>query len=103
MDTNSRKKKSMSGQAAEKVRQQRQITIMLIVVCITFIVLIMPNCIFYFYKNYWKVEPNTREEAQYRLVYQVGERGGLSDSWKYRTGRYLEKGRKLVKFTLQDS
>ena len=34
---------------------------------------------------------------------ELGERGGLSDSQKYRTGRYLEKGRNLVKFTLQDS
>ena len=39
-----------------------------------------------------------------KMMYMyIGERGGLSDSRKYRTGRYLEKVRKLVKFTLQDS
>ncbi|KAK7462074.1 hypothetical protein BaRGS_00038522, partial [Batillaria attramentaria] len=52
-DARSGSSKSLSNQAAEKVRQQRQITIMLLVVCVTFILLIMPNCVFFIYKGHW--------------------------------------------------
>ena len=61
----------MSGQAAEKVRQQRQITIMLAIVCVVFVCLMMPACIFFIYKPYWQYTPLTAEDADFKFTEQV--------------------------------
>ena len=56
---------------AEKFRQQRQITIMLVVVSVTFVILNLPNCIFFILKGYWKYEENTFGHAVYMLTNQI--------------------------------
>ena len=63
----------MSGQAAEKVRQQRQITIMLVIVCVVFVFLMMPVCIFFIYKPYWTYTPYTVEDANFKVTEQVSQ------------------------------
>nr|KAG5686846.1 hypothetical protein BaRGS_029891 [Batillaria attramentaria] len=70
-DARSGSSKSLSNQAAEKVRQQRQITIMLLVVCVTFILLIMPNCVFFIYKGHWDHDDSVEERARYMFTNQL--------------------------------
>ncbi|KAL8594188.1 hypothetical protein ACOMHN_030082 [Nucella lapillus] len=70
VESTSRSKRYLN-QATEKIRQQRQITIMLVVVCVVFVILTLPNCIVFIYKPYWNPEPQTLEEAKYRLVEQI--------------------------------
>lgn len=60
-----------SDQMAEKYRQQRQITIMLIVVSIVFVVLVLPNCLFFIVKPYWVFESGSHGQAVNYLVSQL--------------------------------
>ncbi|XP_076437303.1 delta-type opioid receptor-like isoform X2 [Babylonia areolata] len=69
-DSSSRSKR-LFNQATEKIRQQRQITIMLVVVCVVFVVLTLPNCIFFIYKPYWNPTPRTRQDAKFRVIEQI--------------------------------
>ncbi|XP_025081517.1 probable G-protein coupled receptor 139 isoform X2 [Pomacea canaliculata] len=64
-------RKTASGQAAEKVRQQRQITIMLFVLCVVFVVLTLPNSVFFVYQRYWDYSVSTYETAKYLFVKQI--------------------------------
>ncbi|XP_050407375.1 FMRFamide receptor-like [Patella vulgata] len=62
---------SKSDQMAEKFRQLRQITIMLVVVSIVFVLLTIPNCLFFIVKPYWTYQENSYEHAQYLLTNQL--------------------------------
>ena len=50
---------------SETMRQQRQITMMLVVVCVAFVLLITPNAIFYAVKPYWTYTRNTLGHATF--------------------------------------
>ncbi|KAL8559280.1 hypothetical protein ACOMHN_059971 [Nucella lapillus] len=63
--------KQAKGQAMEQLRQQRQITLMLLTISVVFIILILPNCIFFICKPYWKVErSDILRWANYKCVEQ---------------------------------
>lgn len=59
------------------MRQQRQITIMLVVVCIAFVLLMTPLAIFYPIKQNWTYEKNSLEHAKAlfteQLVFVLGD------------------------------
>ncbi|XP_076455670.1 rhodopsin-like [Babylonia areolata] len=70
-DSNCRNKQ-VKGQAMEQLRQQRQITVMLVVISVVFVLLTIPNCIFFIYKPYWKVERSAyRDYANYKCIEQI--------------------------------
>ncbi|XP_021373894.1 thyrotropin-releasing hormone receptor-like [Mizuhopecten yessoensis] len=58
-------------QMTEKMKQQQQITIMLVTVSLVFVVLTMPNCVFFIFQNYWDYTKNLHEYARYFLFYQL--------------------------------
>ncbi|ESP02781.1 hypothetical protein LOTGIDRAFT_156726 [Lottia gigantea] len=62
---------SKSDQMAEKFRQQRQITIMLVVVSIVFVMLTIPNCLFYIVKPYWTYQKNSYDHAKFVMTNQI--------------------------------
>ncbi|XP_005097252.1 neuropeptide SIFamide receptor [Aplysia californica] len=57
-------------QGGRKARDQRQITLMLVVVSVVFLMLNMPNAIFYIVKPTWKdsLEPFSYDEAKYTFT-----------------------------------
>ncbi|XP_060078108.1 thyrotropin-releasing hormone receptor-like [Ylistrum balloti] len=55
----------------EKMKQQQQITIMLITVSLVFVILTMPNCVFFIFQNYWDYTATLHEYARYFLFYQL--------------------------------
>lgn len=55
-------------QSTRKGRDQRQITIMLVLVSIVFLVLNIPNAFVYFFKPYWVYEPNSYEHAKFKFT-----------------------------------
>lgn len=55
----------------EKISQQKQITTMLLTTSIMFILLIMPNCVFFIAREYWTWKETPLGNAQYYLVYQL--------------------------------
>ncbi|BFZ06292.1 hypothetical protein BsWGS_09330 [Bradybaena similaris] len=62
---------SKASQVAETMRQQRQITIMLVVVCIAYVMLITPLALFYAIKPSWAHQDNPREHAMYLFFNQL--------------------------------
>ncbi|XP_059166043.1 uncharacterized protein LOC131948450 [Physella acuta] len=60
-----------ANQVAETMRQQRQITIMLVIVCIAFVLLMTPNALFYAANYYWQYEEHTNSHAQYVFTEQL--------------------------------
>ena len=50
---------------SRKARDQKQITVMLVVVSVVFLLLNMPNAIFYMAKKFWKFEFYSYEHAEY--------------------------------------
>ncbi|CAL1533919.1 unnamed protein product [Lymnaea stagnalis] len=60
-----------ASQVAESIRQQHQITIMLVVVCIAFVLLVTPNALFYAVRPYWSYEPMSSDHAVYRFTEQL--------------------------------
>ena len=56
---------------SDKLVQQRQVTVMLLTVSLVFVVLILPNCIFFIVKTYWSWRETMQGIAQYYLVYQI--------------------------------
>ncbi|CAG5132230.1 unnamed protein product [Candidula unifasciata] len=69
---------SKASQVAETTRQQRQITIMLVVVCIAYVLLITPLALFYAIQPYWSYKQNPGEHAKYLFINQLAFM--LSDS-----------------------
>ena len=57
--------------ARDKAAQQRQMTIMLLTISMVFIVLVLPNCIFFIVKEYWTWKNTLHGTAQYFLLYQI--------------------------------
>lgn len=55
----------------EKFSQQRQITMMLLTTSIMFLLLVMPNCIFFIAREYWTWKETPLGISQYYLVYQI--------------------------------
>ncbi|XP_059163881.1 putative G-protein coupled receptor F59B2.13 [Physella acuta] len=55
-------------QSTRKGRDQRQITIMLVLVSIVFLVLNIPNAVLYFLKPYWVYEENSYEQVKFRFT-----------------------------------
>lgn len=55
----------------EKISQQKQITMMLLTTSLVFLVLILPNCVFFIAREYWSWKESQLGNAQYYLVYQV--------------------------------
>ncbi|XP_069119812.1 probable G-protein coupled receptor 139 [Argopecten irradians] len=55
----------------EKMKQQQQITIMLVTVSLVFVILTMPNCVFFIFQNYWNYTETLHEYARYFLFYQL--------------------------------
>ncbi|KAL4228498.1 hypothetical protein ACF0H5_011546 [Mactra antiquata] len=55
----------------DKLTQQKQITLMLLAVSLTFVLLVMPNCIFFVARQYWTWKETQLGIAQYYLVYQI--------------------------------
>ncbi|KAI8767845.1 green-sensitive opsin [Biomphalaria glabrata] len=60
-----------TSQVAETMRQQRQITIMLVIVCIAFVLLVTPNALFYAYRAHWEYERKSLGEALYKFTNQI--------------------------------
>ena len=58
-------------QGTEKVKYQQQITRMLVSVSVVFVILTMPNCIFFILEGYWDYTKTIHSYAQYFLVMQV--------------------------------
>lgn len=58
-------------QGTEKVKYQQQITTMLISVSVVFVILTMPNCIFFILEDYWNYTESIHTYAQYFLIYNV--------------------------------
>lgn len=58
-------------QVVETMRQQRQITIMLVIVCVAFVVLITPIAIFYAVKHHWEYTRFSYEHAKYLFTQQL--------------------------------
>lgn len=58
-------------QMTEKMRQQQQITIMLVTVSAVFVLLTMPNCVFFIFQNYWDYTSTMHDYARYFLFYQL--------------------------------
>ena len=56
---------------SEKLLQQRQVTVMLLTISLVFVILILPNCIFFTVKTYWSWRETMHGIAQYSLVYQT--------------------------------
>lgn len=56
---------------AEHQRQQRQVTSMLILVSIVFILLTAPNCLFFIFENRWDYKADDYEYAKYILAQQI--------------------------------
>ena len=56
---------------SEKLIQQRQVTVMLLTISLVFVILILPNCIFFIVKTYWSWRETMHGIAQYYLVYQT--------------------------------
>ncbi|XP_076455671.1 neuropeptide CCHamide-1 receptor-like [Babylonia areolata] len=48
----------VKDQAMEQVRQQRQITLMLVMTSVVFVILIFPYCIYFIYEPYWRTQAN---------------------------------------------
>ncbi|KAL3837073.1 hypothetical protein ACJMK2_022457 [Sinanodonta woodiana] len=55
----------------ERSRQERQITIMLITLCVVFCILTLPNCIFFVLKDTWNWNQSNYQIALYSLLYQI--------------------------------
>ncbi|XP_033732975.1 thyrotropin-releasing hormone receptor-like [Pecten maximus] len=55
----------------EKMKQQHQITVMLVTVSLVFVILTMPNCVFFIFQNYWDYTATLHEYARYFLFYQL--------------------------------
>ncbi|GFN94690.1 thyrotropin-releasing hormone receptor [Plakobranchus ocellatus] len=62
---------SKANQTAETMKQQKQITIMLVIVCIVFVVLITPHALFYAVQRHWKYRPYSEEHARYLFTNQL--------------------------------
>ena len=62
---------SKQSQVTESWRQQRQITTMLVVVCVAFVVLITPNAVFYVVRPHWTYTPGTAEHARFRFTSEL--------------------------------
>ncbi|GFR84922.1 thyrotropin-releasing hormone receptor [Elysia marginata] len=60
-----------ASQAAETMKQQKQITIMLVIVCLVFLILITPHALFYAIQTNWEFTKGTEEHALYLFVNQV--------------------------------
>ncbi|ESP02783.1 hypothetical protein LOTGIDRAFT_156728 [Lottia gigantea] len=60
-----------SRHTTETMKQQRQITIMLVVVSVVFVLLILPNCLFFIIKAYWIYTPNSYEHVIFLLTEQL--------------------------------
>lgn len=58
-------------QSARRVRDQQQITTMLIVISVAFLTLMLPNSIFYIVKDYWVYEANTFGQLEHAFVKQI--------------------------------
>ena len=56
---------------SEKLTQQRQLTVMLLTISLVFVLLILPNCIFFIVRTYWSWRETMQGIAQYYLVYQT--------------------------------
>ena len=56
---------------SDKLTQQRQLTLMLLTISLVFVILILPNCIFFIVRTYWSWRDTMRGIAQYYLVYQT--------------------------------
>ncbi|KAK3612195.1 hypothetical protein CHS0354_016584, partial [Potamilus streckersoni] len=59
------------GGMKERSRQERQITIMLITLCVVFFILTLPNCIFFILKDTWNWKQSNYQIALYSLLYQI--------------------------------
>ncbi|GFS19121.1 thyrotropin-releasing hormone receptor [Elysia marginata] len=57
--------------AAETMKQQKQITVMLVIVCLVFIILITPHALFYAIQTNWEFTRGTEEHALYLFVNQI--------------------------------
>ena len=53
------------------IGQNIQVTVMVIVVCSVFIMLSLPSCAFFVYREYWDYMSDPLETAKYFLVYQI--------------------------------
>ena len=53
------------------IGQNIQVTVMVIVVCSVFILLTLPSCVFFVYREYWDYMSDPVETAKYFLVYQI--------------------------------
>ena len=53
------------------MKQQKQITVMLVIVCMVFVILITPHALFYAISTYWKYPRGTEEHALYLFVNQL--------------------------------
>lgn len=60
-----------TGNGSENHTHQRQITTMLLTASAIFIILILPNCIFFLVKEHWTWRETSSGIAQYYLVYQI--------------------------------
>ncbi|RUS80830.1 hypothetical protein EGW08_011411, partial [Elysia chlorotica] len=58
-------------QAAETMKQQKQITVMLVIVCLVFVILITPHALFYAISSHWTYAQGTHEHALYLFVNQL--------------------------------
>lgn len=70
----SREQKDLTNRAinmSEKLTQQRQLTLMLLTISLVFVILILPNCIFFILKAYWSWQETMQGQAQYFLVFQT--------------------------------
>ena len=56
---------------SDKLTQQRQLTLMLMTISLVFVILILPNCIFFIVRTYWSWRETMHGIAQYYLVYQT--------------------------------
>ncbi|BFZ17963.1 hypothetical protein BsWGS_21001 [Bradybaena similaris] len=55
-------------QGGRKARDQRQITVMLVVVSVIFLLLNMPNAVFYIVKRSWKYQENSYEHVKHMFI-----------------------------------
>ncbi|BFZ03615.1 hypothetical protein BsWGS_06654 [Bradybaena similaris] len=64
-------------QGGRKSRDQRQITVMLIVVSLVFLLLNLPNAVFYFFRKFWVFEEPSYEEVKFmftaRLIHLLAD------------------------------
>ena len=59
------------GKPTESLNQQRQITTMLLTSSIIFVILVLPNSIFFIVKNYWTWRETSLGISQYYLLLQI--------------------------------